>query len=1105
MLLTAFGKKACPGLVALLKTRRMNKLYVFPLLLGLAVSGTTMAQRITLQVTNAPLDTVFSRIQEQTPYRFVYTSEELSATKPVSFTVRKAPIAAVLALSFKDQPVDYSMEDLYVYVRKKEEARTSSAPTGQTSEIHGRVTDEKGEPLEGATVQIVKLGVRTLSNSKGEFMIATIAPGAYTLEITFVGFEKYVMTAKSPGSVPFLIVMKRSVNKLDETVIKGYYVTTNRMNVGDITVVKGEDIQKSPVGDPLMALAGRVPGLYIAQANGLPGSTMIGPGQVSLRGRNSIANGTNPLFIVDGVPFTSTSLTNTGIGGGATYLSPFNLINPADIENIEVLKDADATAIYGSRGANGVVLITTKKGTAGRTLVVLDASDGFGKADRTIPLLNSSQYLEMRHEAFANDGKSPRSTDYDLNGSWDTTRYTNWQKVLIGGTSHFTKEAMTISGGNASTQFVMGGGYSGQTTIFPGDFHDQVGSGHINLTHASDDRKFRASMSVSYATDNNVMPSTDITSQITLPPVAPPIYAGPTLNWQPISTGAYTFNNPFGTLLQKAKSTTDNLVANANLAYQLLQGLQLSVSLGYNKIEMNQNILVPLSSYSPAYAGLTVLRSNTSANNTLKTWIIEPQLNFHQSIFGGLLDILVGTTIQENRQAITNLYAQDFPSDALISNIAAAATHFTAGFTYTDYRYNGAYGRLGYTWGEKYILNVTARRDGSSRFGPGYQFGSFGAVGAGWIFTKEKFAARMLPWLNFGKVRVSYGTTGNDQILDYQFLSTYSSFPYPYEGLTGLYPTQLANPNYRWEVVKKLELGLDLGFIRNRILLNAAYYSNRTDNQLVGYSLPYVSGFSSITANLPAKIANTGFEFALSTVNINSKIFTWGTTANLSIPHNKLVAYPNLAGSTYANTYTIGQPLFSTRGYRFTTVNPTTGLYNFEDVNKDGKISSPQDYLPMPPITQMYYGAVTNTFRYGRFSLDVMVQFVGQNKYNYARFFGIAGTLKNQPTYVLARWQKPEDVTTVQRFAENNSLVSAANTESILSDRVISDASFIRLKNLALSYDLPIGKTNKPRLHLYLQGQNLLLITKFKGLDPETSVLVCPPLRMILAGLRISL
>ncbi len=262
----------------------------------------------------------------------------------------------------------------------------------------------------------------------------------------------------------------------------------------------------------------------------------------------------------------------------------------------------------------------------------------------------------------------------------------------------------------------------------------------------------------------------------------------------------------------------------------------------------------------------------------------------------------------------------------------AATTKTFNGFSNTLYHYDAVFGRLSYTWEEKYLINITGRRDGNfSRFGsdPGKQFGNFGAIGAGWIFSREAFVQNGIPFLSFGKLRASYGTTGNDQLTDYQYLSTYTPYAPTYQGITGLYPTALNNPNFAWELVKKIEGGLELGFLKDRILIAANYYRNRTGNQLVGYPLPLLSGFSKIQANLPAVVQNSGTEFTLNTTNIKSRSFTWTSYFNFSIPRNKLISYPNLSNSAYAYTYVIGKPLSTTYRFSFAGINDTTGHFNY--------------------------------------------------------------------------------------------------------------------------------------------------------------------------------
>ncbi|PSL48213.1 TonB-linked SusC/RagA family outer membrane protein [Chitinophaga niastensis] len=1069
-------------------------------------------QKITVFANNTPLRSVLKNIEKQTDMRFNYIDNELNVNEKVTVRYENLPLNSVMSALLHPKGLAWKYIDKNIYLRKnndaekKENAPVGSKDTIRSSAISGKIVDEEGAPLPGATVLVKGTPLGTSADAEGRFFLSNVPDNA-NLRISYTSYEPQELHVKVKQN--FKVILKKIIGNLDEMVVIAYGATTKRFNTGSVSTVKAEDIEKQPVTDPIMALQGRVSGLYITQSSGIPGAGLT----VRLRGQNSIANGNDPLYIVDGIPYTSTTLTSPDFGGGAVGgppdqgggLSPFNSLNPADIERIDVLKDADATAIYGSRGANGVILITTKKGKAGKTKFDLNISTGNGQVPHMMKLLNTQQYLEMRHEAFKNDGVIPGSSDYDINGAWDTTHYTNWQKVLIGGTAKFTNIQTSLSGGNQHTQFIIGGGYSKQTTVYPGDYYNQKASLHINLTHSSINEKFRLNFSGSYVNDDSNLPSTDFTGNISLAPDAPVLHdAAGNLNWQ-----NNTFINPLGATLIHAQAVTDNLISNLGLNYELLPGLVIRSSLGFTHIQMNQTIQTPLSAYPPSYGNITFLRSNSFGTNDLKNWIIEPQINYVKSIGKNKLEILIGSTFQQNLQNSIGHYASDFSSDALIQNVSAATTTRIAGNNYTKYRYNAIFGRINYNWKEKYLIDLTARRDGSSRFGPGRQFGNFGAVGAAWIFSQEDWIKNSLPFLSFGKIRASYGTTGNDQTPDYQYLSTYQPNYNLYQGLAGLYPTRIPNPDFGWELVRKMELGLETGFMNDRIFFNASYYRNRTGNQLVGYALPNIAGFSSVQYNLPATVQNSGFEFELNTNNIKLKNFTWKTLINLSIPRNKLISYTNFEGSPYNRIYTIGQSLFSRKYYQYTGVDPEIGLYTVRDVNKDGSITY-DDRIIAKELTQKFFGGMQNSFSYKGFQLDIFLQFVKQTGNDFLGFFpSVAGFVnQNVPIDNLKRWQTKGDITNIQQFSTGTGPADPARVWYTNSDANIVDASFIRLKNLSVSYALPtnwLQRVHLQNIRIYLQGQNLFTITGYKGLDPETQRLGLPPLRMMTAGIQVSL
>ncbi|MDB5159575.1 MAG: hypothetical protein JWR50_4282, partial [Mucilaginibacter sp.] len=1038
---------------------------------------------------------------------------------PVTVTLNNATLDDALKASLQGQALSYEIEDGTIIIKEKDASSIDKAKAlfAQIT-VSGKVTDETGQPLPGVTVKQKGIANGTITDPKGLYSL-TVPDDKAVITFSYIGYEIQELAAKDipNGSV---IILKATSENLKEVVIsKGYYNEKRELSTGNVSVVTAKEIGEQPVSDPIMALEGRVPGLQISQASGIPGASL----SVQIRGQNSISNGSNPLYIIDGVPFAvnnsafsgfSNSVSNNLtplVGAGAlgspgnpgSGISIFNNLNPGDIESIEVLKDADATSLYGSRGANGVILITTKKGKAGDTKVDLIFSQGIGKVDKMLPLLNTQQYLALRHQIYKNDNTSPGPTDYDINGAYDTTRYTNWQELLIGNSAQYTNAQLSLSGGNANNQFLISGTYGRQTTVFPGNYSDQKGSVHVNLNHSSSDQRFHVLFTANYTNDNNTLPLADLTPSIFLAPDAPAPYdKDGNVNFQ---NGTFT-QNPYKTLLGTSNAVTNNLISNINLSYVLLTGLKLSLSAGYNHIQLDQDLQRPGSFFPPPLNTLAFLRRHDYATNEVSTWNVEPQLNYVKDIGNGKLDILLGTTFQENNQNEVDVSGTGYSSDDIIQNLSSATNYFINNSAST-YKYNAIFSRINYNWREKYIINVTARRDGSSRFGPGNQYGNFGAIGAAWVFSKEKFVENNWSFLSFGKLRGSYGVTGNDQIPDYQYLSSYGSGAI-YQGVNTLTPLRISNPNFRWEIVKKLEGGIELGFLKDRIIFSGVYFVDRTGNQLVGYPLPSKTWFTIFYENLPAGVQNTGIELEVNSINIRTNNFKWNSAINLSIPNNKLISYPDLAGSSYSNAYVIGQPLSIQKVYHFTGVDTQTGLYTVEDANHDGQITSPQDQQTIIQIAKKYYGGFSNSFSYKNFSLDIFLQFVKQTGRNYLYYLGIPGSgLNNSPADVQGGWQKPGDNSKVQKYSLNGDAINAYYNYLTGSDAVITDASFIRLKNLSLSYNIPSKWQERAHLHnarIFLQGQNLFTITKYKGFDPETQSNSLPPLRMITTGIQLT-
>ncbi len=925
----------------------------------MTVSASTIAQKVTLDTKGAKLESVLQQIKKQTGYDFVADETLLENAKTVTLHLKNADIDQALKELFENQQLTYTLEDKVVTIKEKPPGLLDKIKNYFAAiDVTGRILDENNQPLSGATIQTKDSKISTLSDANGFFTLKQVQAGTIIV-VTFIGYQKQELAA-----VPNLGVIKLAPanNPLDEVHVIAYGTTSQRLSVGNITKVSGEQINDQPVGNPLQTLEGRVPGLFITQANGMAGSGMT----VRIQGQNSISSGNDPLYVIDGVPYVSQMLPTTNVGpqglsGGINSgnSNPMSFINTLDIESIEVLKDADATAIYGSRAANGAILITTKKGKAGKDKISLNLQNGWGKVGEMLPVLNTSQYLQMRHEALKNDGLNPypskldpNNFDFDINGLWDTTRNTNWQKVLLGGTSHYTNVNGSVSGGNATTQYFIGGTYHRETSVFPGDFDDVKGGVHFNLTTESANQKFKIQLTGSYLADNNQLPTSDITSTaIKLAPDAPALYnPNGSLNWQIDPQYSFaTWQNPLGFLKNIYNSKTNNITGSGLLSYLIIPGLQFSSNLGYTNLQTNEFAGFSALSYDPA----TQLRFGSGARsanysyNTINSWSIEPQLNYNLQIKKNKLSLLVGGTLQQRNSDGTDLHGSSYTSDALLSDIRSAANTTVGGSYYAVYKYSALFGRANYNWADKYLLDLNIRRDGSSRFGPQSQFHNFWSVGAGWIFSEERVIKDNIPFLSFGKLHGSYGTTGNDQISDYQFLNLYTAIPFvgvPYQGSTGFVASGIPNPYLQWEETRKLQLGIDLGFFSDRILFSATYVHNRSSNELINSPLPISDGFGVITINLPAVVQNTETELSLRTANIESKNFSWTTYINFTIPENKLISY---SGTLPSYLY-LGKPLNINPLYRFDGVNPTTGAYQFLD-----KMEMPLLTLYTPTMLQL--------------------------------------------------------------------------------------------------------------------------------------------------------
>lgn len=1081
------------GIIGSKKTVVPMKIILFNIILCLIYSGNGYSQTITVSLKKVPLERALKEIKKQSGYNFVYTRDQINQSNSVTVQVKNASLKDVLDKCFANQPLTYIIDEKHVIIKDK--VAKEGAPTGVMNpaisliNISGKVVSEKGEPIVGATVSIVGTLKGMATDENGGFHLEGVEPNSMIL-VTNIGYEPAKIKAGSQSY--FVIKMINVISSLDETVIIAYGTTTKRLNTGSVSKVSKEEIERQPVTNPLSAIQGRMPGVFVNTENGMPGGNI----KVQIRGRGSINAGTDPLYIIDGVPFISEPLNfalNSLSNGIAGATSPLNSINPNDIESIEVLKDADATAIYGSRAANGVVLITTKKGVAGKTKVDINFSTGISTLANFPKLLNLQQYLELRREGFKNDNITPTVINAPDLLIWDTTQSTDWPRYLLGGKAPNTSAQVSVSGGDEFTNFLLSVNARKEGTILPGDQSYERGGFNFNLRHATANKKFQIEFSSNFSTDKNKSLPSSIFTILNLPPHLPIYDNEGNYNWNGMSS-----LNPASVLLQKSISNADNLLSNLNLIYNILPEMSIRTNFGFTKIQMDQVMIYPSLSLNPDYGQSSYAQFG---NNKNTSFLIEPQIEYNKNFGQSVLKILLGSSWQQSTREGIFLYGTDYSNDNLLGSQAAAG-RITASNLYSLYKYASLFGRIHYDYKQKYLVNITGRRDGSSRFGPQNQYSNFGSIGAAWIFSKETFLENS-GFLSFGKIRGSYGLTGNDQISDYQYLSTYSVSG-NYQDVVGLVPSRIANAEFGWESNRKMETALELGFFKDKILFTLAWFNNRSGNQLIDYPLPYISGpFGSYQANLPALIQNRGWEIDVNLTPIKNGKFVLSFFGNVSFPKNTLQKYPGLEASAFKNTYEIGEDLNIQRAIKFLGIDPKTGLPEYKDINKDGLINTPADYTKVGTRSSIYYGGFGTNLSFHQFQVNLFFQFSSQ----YATGLAIIpGRRSNTFDIAMKRWQEPGDETNIPKATTG---FPSEYWNLAVSDFAFFNASYLRFKNLSISYDLARSFLVKLKIHetrVFVEGQNLFT-WKNKGAiyDPETANLGIAPLKSIVVGFKLTL
>lgn len=972
-------------------------------------------------------------------------------------------------------------------------------------QISGTVTSESGSPLPGVNVVVKETGKGTITDAKGNFLIDIPEHGA-TLVFTSVGYAQKDVAVKNQKTISVLLA---EINKeLNEVIVIGYGTTKKSDLTGSVASIKSEDLKKAQVTSFDQALQGRAAGVQVTQLSGKPGAET----SIRIRGTSSINAGNEPLYVIDGMLISSDGGDiSTGVTRGPR-IGALSSINPNDIESIEILKDASATAIYGSRGANGVVLITTRRGKAGKGSVNFETYYGVQDISHKVEVLDAEQFANLVNEAKLNANATPLYVNPKNLG-----KGTDWQNQLLR-TAPMGSYQLSFSGGDEKTKYALSGGYFDQKgIILNSDFKRY--SFRTNLDREVS-KKLTIGTSISFS---RVASSGVLTNAGTIVPgvTTSALLFNPILPvYDSTIKGGYTYENDRGKILgnpiAEAKeynsySTIARLIGNVYGKYKIMEGLEFKTSFGVDQYTSKE------SAFGPNFLKRTEASKGEASIGDVNglTWLNENTLTLNTRVRADdQLNILAGYTVQKFNNESMFMYAFDFPDDRTgYHNIAAGLNPQKPSNSESQWTLVSYLGRINYSLQNKYLFTLTGRIDGSSKFADGKKYGFFPSGAFAWKVSDEDFMKEVKSVSDL-KFRLSYGVIGNQNIAPYQSLALVG--PYS-EGVfngteiyTGREPLTYVNKNLKWESTRQFDVGIDGAFFNNRLSLTADYYQKKTYDLLLSSPIPYTSGFNSTLLNI-GNILNKGFDFDIRSLNTTGAL-KWNTSLNISINRNEVT---NLANNNTDILFSgsllrVGQPVGTFYGYIFdgifqsddevlksavmkgqeaTSSNPASrakaGDRKYRDINGDGVIDE-KDRTIIGSAQPDFTWGFNNTFSFKNIDLSFFFQgsqgneMANLNSFDLLNFNGQANVLKEA---ALNRWTPTNHSNKYPRALSAGSL-----DQGVFSSAIVEDASYIRLKNVTLAYNLPQRLMKAAKLNnirIYASATNLWTKTKYTGYDPE--------------------
>lgn len=1041
------------------------------LLLGLGLTfyaGSAFAQneKVSLNRQNAKTIQVLNDIEKQTNYLFVYDKKNVDTNRAISINASNQTVAAVLQQLFAGTGVTYQMEGKNIVLTRQ---TATNASTQQSKLVKGKVVDKNGEPVIGANVVVKGTTKGTITDIDGNFSLE-VADGAL-LEVSYIGYLNQEI--KVGNQKQLAISLSEDTQNLDEVVVVGYGTVKKSDLTGSVSSVKAEELAAFPVASPAQALQGRTSGVHVKQSSGAPG----GSPTVRIRGTNSILGGNDPLYVIDGFP------TNSGLA----------LLSSDDIESIEVLKDASSIAIYGSRGSNGVILVTTKKGKAGKTKVDFSTTLGLQKLAKKMDMMNAQEYAQFYNERLVNDGKAAYFSDSEIDALGEGF---DWQDFVYS-TQPIRTHALDISGGTDKTQFTVGANiFDQQGIVGVGSYKRYTLRTDIN--HKITDRlKVNVNTTLTRSINDNKSSQggrqggTIVSASLLAPPTATPYNEDGTYtvleNCLPFVTTGGALINPLNIMNEVSDVTKRNSVlANAAFTYEPIDGLVLKVSGGVENRDARNDY----------YKGLNYWNSkgNASVNTTQEISLLNENTISYSKTFAKkhFFSALAGFTYQDYEYKYLSGSGSGYLSDVTeTGNLGSAASPGIPGSGYTKWVLLSSIARVNYTFDNRYLLTFSFRADGSSRYSEGNKWGYFPSGAIAWRMSEEPFM-KDIATISDLKWRASYGVSGSQAISPYATMNNLyaGKTVFGNDRYTNFAPGSTKPADLKWETTSQFDLGL----FDNKLHFTADYYIKETKDLLNSIQLPTSTGYSSTLGNV-GQIRNSGFELTIDAHPFTGD-FKWDLTANISTNRSKvkkLYEGQDILGGWIGfmvvddNSVILreGEPMGVFYGYLQDGYDEK-GAEKYKDLNGDGIINQDDKTIIGDPNPDFIYG-LNSSMRYKDFEFSFFLQ--GSQGNDLFNASSIDNTLYyayglNQQREVLYNHWTPENPN-----AKYPKPITGLSMR--LSDRFVENGSYLRLKNVEFAYNLPIKKWNWKyiqRARLSLSMQNLFTITSYSGWDPDVNM-----------------